>query len=253
MSENIIKYGNRIAINSLERIEFLDQRFYKVNEDIFLPSVTTILEAYPKGAQFYEWLKANGKEADTIRDEAGAVGSNVHAATEEYDKGFIVEWDDKQYSLVEWQLLCRYAEFSSVSNYTLVCNELSIAIPELGYGGTIDRIMNIEGKRYLIDIKTSNAVYDQYWLQLLAYKNLWEFQNPDYPIEHIAILHLKSSTRTDKSGKGEYQGKGWKLCYPEKSIEHLQKIFDATFLLWREENPNAKPKNLVYPNKLQRT
>ncbi len=42
----------------------------------------------------------------------------------------------------------------------------------MGYAGTLDRIINLNGKRILVDIKTSNAIYDSYWLQLAAYRRL---------------------------------------------------------------------------------
>lgn len=54
-----------------DRIEFLDSRFYQHANGNFYPSVTTILDAYPKSAAFYEWLKKAGEDADEIRDEAG--------------------------------------------------------------------------------------------------------------------------------------------------------------------------------------
>jgi hypothetical protein len=37
------------------------------------------------------------------------------------------------------------------------------------YAGTLDRIAEIDGKIYCIDFKTSNAIYDEYWLQVCAY------------------------------------------------------------------------------------
>jgi hypothetical protein len=75
-----------IIDNNKGRIEFLDNRFY-LTEDGYVPSVTTILEAFPKTAEYYQWLKRVGEDADTIRDEAGRRGSVVHELTEQYDMG----------------------------------------------------------------------------------------------------------------------------------------------------------------------
>jgi hypothetical protein len=69
------------------RIEFIDSRFYSTPSGGYVPSVTTILECFPKGAEFYKWLKEMGGDADTIRDEAGRRGSTVHELTERYDMG----------------------------------------------------------------------------------------------------------------------------------------------------------------------
>ena len=65
-----------------DRIEFLDNRFYKTSSGNFVPSVTTILEAYPKDASYFKWIKEVGSDADTIRDEAGKRGTIVHELTE---------------------------------------------------------------------------------------------------------------------------------------------------------------------------
>ena len=74
-------------IQSGKQITFLDNRFYTTEGDGYVPSVTTILQAYPKDAAYFQWLKANGEESDNIRDEAGRRGSIVHDLTERYDNG----------------------------------------------------------------------------------------------------------------------------------------------------------------------
>jgi hypothetical protein len=74
-----------------KQLTFLDSRFYKTDDGGFVPSVTTILECYPKGAAYYNWLKENGKDSDEIRDEAGRRGSVVHKLTEDYDTGAEVQ------------------------------------------------------------------------------------------------------------------------------------------------------------------
>lgn len=42
------------------------------------------------------------------------------------------------------------------------------------FGGTCDLIINIDGKNILVDYKTSKDIYNQYFLQLAAYKYLIE-------------------------------------------------------------------------------
>jgi len=45
---------------TLDKIQILDERFYTLDKETYYPSVTTILNAYPKGHYFNEWLKDNG-------------------------------------------------------------------------------------------------------------------------------------------------------------------------------------------------
>ena len=243
-----IKQGNKVYIQHTDKVEWLDQRFY-YDIDFYAPSVTTILEAFPKTPQFYEWLKTVGKDANDIRDAAGDTGSKIHATTERYDNGEEITWDDKEYSLEEWQLLCRYNDFRTRFPFNLVANEISYCSHDLIFGGTIDRVFEYNGSRYLVDIKTSNSLYDHFWLQLAAYQRLWNEFNPEIPVDKIAILHLKALTRTE--GKdGAIQGIGWALREPDKSSREYFDLFQATYKLWKVQNPEAKPKNQIYPNKL---
>ncbi len=59
-----------------QQLTFLDSRFYYTEAGQFVPSVSTICEAYPKGYGFYKWLKEVGEDSDTIRDEAGYLQSS---------------------------------------------------------------------------------------------------------------------------------------------------------------------------------
>lgn len=245
----------QIIFSDSEKVEWLDQRFYKVKgKEIFFPSVTTILEAYPKPPALFEWLKRNGENSDELRDAAAEVGSNVHKAIEDLDNKVLVSWagdeGKEQFSLSEWQMICKYVEFKQRTNYELLCNEISLVSEKLGYGGTIDKVCKINDKVYLVDNKTSNQVYDTHWLQLVAYKELWEEFYPNEKIDHIAILHLKAQTRTDGKN-GAIQGKGWKLCLPEQPYSYYKNLFQCTRILWDAQNPDCKPLNKVYPASFQ--
>jgi len=230
------------------RIELLDNRFYEL-EGKFYPSVTTILDAYPKGPAFYEWLKQVGEKADEIRDSFGKRGSVVHNLTESYDRELPVALmsDDgtPRYASFEWAMFERYVEFSTRFSPEILGIELHYASHELGYGGTLDRIMRINGKLTLIDIKTSNYLHNHFWLQLAAYVRLFEEKNEGAKVEQIAILWLNAKTRTDGKA-GDIQGVGWQLKFPEKSIFDYFQLFDATHKLWLTEFGSLKPKNTIY-------
>ena len=46
--------GNYLIDPDANRIEFLDNRWYKCSDGTMVPSVTTFLDAWPKGAQYYD-------------------------------------------------------------------------------------------------------------------------------------------------------------------------------------------------------
>lgn len=240
--------NNFIFDLKMNRLEFLDSRFYLTPEGGYVPSVTTILESYPKDASFYKWLKEVGQDADTIRDEAGRRGSVVHNLTEKYDEGeecfFLDDRGFPAYKLNEWAMFERYVEFSTRYTPEIVLMESNFISSKLGYAGTVDRVININGKKTLMDIKTSNNLHTTYWLQLAAYNEL--LKENKYDVDQVGILWLNAKTRTN--GKGDVvQGIGWQLLTKDVSeIEYELNLFKHTYALWHSINADIKPKQLVY-------
>lgn len=228
------------------RIEFIDTRFYGTSTGGYVPSVTTILEAYPKDASYFQWLKQVGSDADTIRDEAGKRGSIVHELTERYDSGEVVSYINEAgkplYKLLEWSMFERYVDFSINHKPTIDLMELHMVSEQLGYAGTLDRVMQIEGKSYLIDIKTSNSIYPSYWLQLAAYRQL--LAEGGVNVDGVGILWLNAKTRT-RGKKGDIQGIGWQLVSKDDTANDL-KLFNSTHELWKSLNEDVKPKQFSY-------
>lgn len=248
-----LKLGQFQVDESIKQITFTDLRYYKYGEDYF-PSVSTILDAYPKNYQFYEWLKREGENADNIRDAAASSGSLVHQATEAYDKGETVSLFDSsgriKYSTREWSLFEKYVQFSNQYKPEVISIEENLVSTKLRIGGTLDRRLNLTlggtTTKLLIDIKTSNMMHNHFWLQLAAYKKLYEEFHPDDPIDGTAILWLNAKTRGESKTKGIIQGRGWQLVFPDKDNEYYWDLFQATQKLWEVENASAKPNNLTY-------
>lgn len=246
--------GRPYLINEPDnRIEFLDQRFYATPSGGMVPSVTTILEMWPKGAQYYEWLKKHGKDADEIRDEAGRRGSRVHNITEGYDRGIIQDMrgpeGEPRYKMAEWAMFERYLDFRRVVKPGILEIERRLVSDKLGTGGTLDRVLTIGDEVWIIDLKTSNAIYDHYHLQTAAYLDLLA-ECDRMPAERVinirrGILHVNAATKT--YGRGEaIQGPGWKLEESGRSYEEDLDLFYACQKLWHATNRNTKPKNISY-------
>lgn len=245
-----IRTGQYLIDDKNKQITFTDLRFYTNDGENYFPSVTTILDAYPKTAQFYDWLKKNGDEADGIRDAAAERGSIVHSLTERYDNGETINLIDAdgviRYKAGEWAMFEKYVEFTKTVQPEILMNEYNIISPKLGTAGTIDRKLKLfKIGKVLMDIKTSNAIHPHYWSQLAAYAKLNEEAFPDETIDGVCILWLNAKTRGE-GRKGSYQGKGWQLVFPEYPIDHYWKIFQATQLLWNEVNSSLKPRNITY-------
>lgn len=231
------------------RIDFLDVRWYQHPSGDWFPSVSTILDAYPKSAMFFEWLKKFGDTSDEIRDLAADKGSTVHKLTELYDHEEEVSLRDIegniQFHQIEWAMFERYVQFCERFKPEILGIELDMVSPELGFGGTLDRIMVLDGKTLIVDIKTGNSLHNHFWLQMAAYAKLYHQFYPDVKIDGMAILWLNAKTRTEGK-KGDYQGKGYQLIFPPKKFAHYWKLFEGTHANWLEENEDAKPRNVSY-------
>lgn len=246
-----------------ERIEYLDNRYYTKEKDKYEPSSTTILDVFPKGEWYVKWLKEQGDNADKIRDEAGERGSNVHAATEAIDKGLEVKWADENgkplYKLEEWQMILNYVDFKEKVNPTILAIETVLCSHKLGFGGTLDRVVEFGGKRWVLDIKTSNQMSATYVLQLASYAMLWNEENPNCKVTDICILWLKANIKTDKidEKKETWQGrpyantKGWQIVTFDENYKDAYKDFEHVKAIWKRANKNYKPLNLIYPDRIK--
>ena len=95
---NIKKSYNRILEISedAKQITLPDSRYYRRNGEYY-PSVTYVLQAYPKGRHFEDWLKKVGYSADYIVQKAGQDGTQVHEMIEEYLNGNKLDFLDAQF------------------------------------------------------------------------------------------------------------------------------------------------------------
>ena len=244
--QNINKKTIKSWINTdieSQRINILDQRFYK-RKDKYYPSVTSILQYMPKGKFFETWLKDVGHNADIIAGKAAEEGTQTHNAIENYLAGEEISWLDEtgnaKFSLEVWKMILKFTEFWTKYKPILISSEQHLFSDEYEYAGTSDLVVELDGKLWLLDIKTSNSLHTSYDLQLAAYVKAWNESN-EKKIDNIGIIWLKSSKRgEDKSGK-KIQGKGWELYESPRSIEENFDLFKSIYTIYKLENPSPEP------------
>ena len=231
-----------------KQINVLDQRFYRRNDEYY-PSVSSILNYFPKNQFFHSWLKDVGHNSDIIASKAAAEGTQVHNAVEAFLNGEEIKWLDAfgnaMYSLDVWKMILKFADFWNKYKPELVATEYHLFSDKYKYAGTADIIVRLNDKLWLLDVKTSNSLHTSYDLQLAAYAKAWS-ETHNEPIEETGILWLKASTRgEDKKGE-KIQGAGWQLKVVsdiDRNFEMFTKIQDIYHL----ENPDAKPATETLP------
>jgi genome maintenance exonuclease 1 len=232
-----------------KQVNFLDTRFYKKGEKYY-PSVTSVLQYFPKNKFFENWLKDVGHNSDIIVRKAANEGTQVHEAIEDYLLGKEITWlneySEAKYSMDVWKNILKFDEFWKQVKPTLIESEIHLFSDEAKIAGTCDLVLEVNGEIWILDIKTSNSLHTSQDLQIAAYAKMWN-ETFEEKVVRAGILWLKSSKRgPDKSGK-KIQGKGWEVYESSRSIEENWDFFQKILDLYHLENPDAKPAFESFP------
>lgn len=167
-----------------------------------VPGTTTIIGRYKESGGLIHWAWNEGREGRELyakRDEAANIGTAAHAMIEcainAGSEGHQLGSDVSEAALSlyglddEGQRKARgafgaYLSWASLTKLVIVAQEMSMVSERYRFGGTPDAIAIalIEGKRSMLDWKTSNGIYPDYLIQIAAYKELWEENHPDQPL-----------------------------------------------------------------------
>jgi hypothetical protein len=231
-----------------KQINILDQRFYRRNDEYY-PSVSSILNYFPKNQFFHSWLKDVGHNSDIIASKAASEGTQVHNAAEKFINGEEIVWIEENghvnYNLDVWKMILKFTEFWNREKPELIATEYHLFSDKYKYAGTADLIVKLRGKIWLLDIKTSNSLHTSYDLQLSAYAQAWN-ETHDEQVTDVGIIWLKAATRgEDKKGE-KIQGSGWQL----KIIDNIDRNFEMFTKIqdiYNLENPDSKPYSQLLP------
>ena len=125
------------------------------------------------------------------RDEAAIRGTDVHALAERIVHGAEVDVPEHLAAHVQG-----YVDWLDKSGAEALLTERPVASRQWRYAGTFDLIARLDGKTWLLDVKTSSGVYGSMALQLAAYGNA-EFyldhdgnEQPLPAIDRYGVLHV---------------------------------------------------------------
>jgi hypothetical protein len=230
-----------------KQVNVLDSRFYR-REGNYYPSVTSVLNYFPKNQFFHNWLKDVGHNSDVIANKAAGEGTQVHNAVDAFLNGEEIVWLDEygnaKYNLDVWRMILKFADFWNTHKPELIATEYHLFSDEHKYAGTADLVVRMFENIWLLDLKTSNSLHTSYDLQLAAYAQAWN-ETHDEKVTHTGILWVKANTRSE--GKGDkIQGKGWELKFVN-DIEKNFKMFKNIYEIYTLENPNFKPVTETLP------
>lgn len=191
----IFPFDNSLDLSKIPFVEANDSN-YEYN-GIKVPRVTHILQSMLHDDYLIPWANAMGlykhQKYSDIMEKSTEIGSIVHNAIENFLRNGIELDINSIPNMYANEALNAYTAFKKwwktiethqykilMEETTLVCNY---------YGGTLDLLIEIDGKIYLLDFKTSNHLSYKYFLQLAAYRRLL-FYEMNISIDGIIILQL---------------------------------------------------------------
>jgi hypothetical protein len=150
-----------------------------------------------------------------VLSDAGELGDSVHEWVEADLFGLPFP-DVSNRNQKFWECVAAWNDFKS--KHTIIPHRVENTVwnnsgDGLGYAGTFDLLLEIDGEMYLIDIKTSRGLYSSTWMQLAALYNapvlldegedgvdrfITDWQKP---VKKLAVIHIRP---TDDDGSDPF-------------------------------------------------
>lgn len=169
---NILTIMDRMRSISIES----DENTYQFTPMVNVPRVTRILDAMINEKYIAQWANSLGFKRISYNkalSEAASKGTYTHNAIEKLLKNN--EYLDITTIPLEYRFTVENTYSSFLSWYNIIKDKSKLIFSEKTlickyFGGTLDCLMEIDGKLWIIDFKTSNHMSYRYLLQLSAYR-----------------------------------------------------------------------------------
>ena len=156
----------KIEYKKLERVTTAEGRKYIGDDNIPVPSVTTVLDKTSDKSALIAWRKRVGdQEANRVSKESAGLGTKVHNALEQYILGEDYEIKGNNFVSIlarDMTNLMINEGFTGVDE--VWGTEIGLIAPGL-YAGTTDCVGMHGGEEAIIDFKTSKKIKPAKWVQ----------------------------------------------------------------------------------------
>lgn len=246
-------------------------------QKVFAPAVNHIIRTgYPKGERFYSYLlNATAFEAEKKLKTAGEEGARTHAAIRDLIAGQTVTQETTYFN----ELTGRYEplsteEWLNLESFYVWCEEFQPRVIDFehavwsalyNYAGTVDFVGIIHvpiGSRHfpketwdthvliLLDWKTSSGIWDEYELQIAAYrKAVLETKGDKMPTGEYGGMWT-GIIRLGTGHKSGYEMKVWNVVESEDNFAVFTSVQE---IYYKKEGRIFEPKVWSIPSELQIT
>ncbi len=155
----------KIQYKKLERVTTAEGRKYVGDDNIPVPSVTTILDKTSDKTALIAWRKRVGDaEANRVSKESAGLGTKVHNAIEKYILGEEVTFGNNMVSVMAKEMSDLVINEGLKNVDEIWGTEIGLIAPGL-YAGTTDCVGMHEGSEAIIDFKTSKKIKKEEWIE----------------------------------------------------------------------------------------
>jgi|TARA_B100001094_G_scaffold319846_1_gene365215 CRISPR/Cas system-associated exonuclease Cas4 (RecB family) len=156
----------KIEYKKLERVTTAEGRKYVGDDNVPVPSVTTVLDKTSDKTALIAWRKRVGDaEANRVSKESAGLGTKVHNALEQYILGEDYEIKGNNFVSILARDMANLMINEGFTNVNEVWGtEVGLIAPGL-YAGTTDCIGMHNGDEAIIDFKTSKKIKPAKWVQ----------------------------------------------------------------------------------------
>ena len=200
---------------------------YRTADGSIVPGVTTILGVINKPA-LVKWannLGLQGIDSTAYVDETARVGTLAHQMSQEYLGG--PKWDREAYTATQIDLaenaVISFYEWERQTGHKMETTfiEKPLVSEGMRYGGTIDWYGDIDGKKWLVDIKTCAGLWPEHTYQVAAY---WSaLKENGYQVDGVRLLRVG---RTEDEGFDDH-------VIAEPTLREAFSVFEAALDLYR--------------------
>lgn len=167
-----------------------------------------------------------------MRDAAGSVGKDVHTYAEDLLSGRNVALPEDD---TVRRAVSAFGEWRAKHDIEPLALERRVLSKRWFYAGTTDFFGKIDGRMSVLDFKTSSAIYDEMWLQTMAYEiALREELGLDRNAEIVRWI-----VRLDKkTGKFEAVDQGYSAAHEDAWL-HLVELNKVLSRMERQQKESA--------------
>ena len=179
-----------VEVQEMNAVTTESGRKYKTPEGVNLPSITTVLSILSRDS-IAKWRKRVGEEvANQISTRASGRGTRVHEIIEKYIDNDPNFKDGYTPDIIQSFLAVQNILDDRIGD--VYAQEAPLYSNHLGVAGRVDCVADFDGKRSIIDFKTSMKPkkldwIKNYFMQESAYAIMWE-ERTGQPITQLVTI-----------------------------------------------------------------